>query len=441
MAIAQKIFHNRHFIPAVATLIYLATRFLLIWVFQITGDSLNDDGLSEYWTTTDRYLDEGIEAFGSDPYVEPGYPILIWLGRHFISNSLTGVFIIQTVVSAVGCFYFCLLTRHLSGKKSVEIIAAALYIFSPYALRIAVKVSEVPLFRMLLVAAVYHFIKGFHHSKHAIISGIFFGVCILVRTMIIPGVLTLYFFLLWSKKIKKASLFMFFCLLVCSPMFYVYKTKSDVFLPTRGGLNFFLANNEFYGRIYPIYHVDSLESYANDLFAKEMPGKMNDAKAKDRFFYQKGWEFINEYPDRFIKNKVRNLLLFFDAWKVPRMPLGRFSVEVGSGDALTFRRLSNARTIASSALAECSHALYRFTVLFFGCIGIWMRREFWMGKDFVLISLWLSFLAVYSVFWPSTRLYSPVMFVFMFYAGYAIAELLARRKRKAQALTLRNSPG
>src|SRR6185295_7717586 len=102
----------------------------------------------------------------------------------------------------------------------------------------------------------------------------------------------------------------------------------------------------------------------------------------------------------------RNALLFFDPWKVPRSPLGRFSIEVHDGDTLTFRRVSSARTPINSAWAECSDALFRLFILLFGFIGLWMRRQYWFQKDAVLIFLWLSFWGIYSMFWPSTRLYS-----------------------------------
>ena len=105
MPLIRRVIHSRYFIPTVAALVYLILRFALIFAYQIFGSSLNDDGFSEYWTTASQFYEGGLEVFGADPYVEPGYPILIWLGR-LILNNLTGVFILQSIVSAAGCFIF-----------------------------------------------------------------------------------------------------------------------------------------------------------------------------------------------------------------------------------------------------------------------------------------------------------------------------------------------
>lgn len=414
----------------IVALIFLLPRIILIAIYKFSPGSVNADAVNEYWALSTDYLYNGIGAFGDDSYIEPLYPMLIALARNFVLDGRIGVFIAQALIASAGCIYFYSLVKHLSGSKPVAIIAVLFYAFYPYYLRTSVKVSEVPIFRTLLVMTCYHFVRSEKSSWHSCFAGFFSGCMLMFRCMILPGILASIGFQVFRRRFRQAALSAVVFMITALPMAAVFTVKHGTALPTRGGINFYLSNNEFYNRIYPLYHVDLLESYARDLYFKETGNAPGDLKAEDRFFYAKAIEFIRENPEKFIKNRIKNFLLFFDPWLVPRYALGRYSLEPSPDGSLTIRPLAQNQAPLRSLAGEGVHALIRGALLILGFMGMWQRRRELFGRDFVMLLFLINFWFVYSVFWPSTRLYSPVMFVFMFYAAVSLHGLLTVRFAK-----------
>lgn len=417
----NRIWLARHqwFVPVAAIVLFFLTRAVLFLAFRASPEAFNADLTNEYWLLSDVFLGrEDSHALLS--YIEPGYPALIAFARRYISDSYLGVFIFRSLVACIGCVYFYFLSYKISQKRSVALIAVVLYIFYPYYLRSALKINDVSFFRTILVMSAFHLMGALERHRHAVLSGILLGMALMVRFMFFPGVILSAGYLLWKRRWKQALIVLSVCAFTASPMFFYFWRTEKTLMPTRGGINFYLGNNPFYSRIYPLYHVDTVEAYAHSLYREAHPGRTDDLKMQDRFYYAKALEFIRLNPDKFIKNKIRNLLLFFDPWVIPRFALGRFFVEVHNDESFTVRNLSQVQAPLRNAVGETLHAFARFVILLFGVLGIWLRRKIFVPGEVLLLGFWLVFLGVYTLFWPSTRLYSPVMFVFMFYAAFSI---------------------
>jgi hypothetical protein len=405
--------------------IFLLPRLFYWTIFVFFPEHVNIDAMNHYWILSDSFLREGrLELVPGQltSQIEPLYPLWIAFLRAVTGDSLNRVLLAQILFSAVGYFYFYKLCKKFLPNLRGVYIAALICSFSPFMIRSTLKIIEVSFLRTLLVIATYYTLQASKSNLWKTLkAGLAWGLCLLTRSMIFPAFVIFGVRFFFLKQFRKGFLFLFSAFLLASPMFvYNYKVDGSLF-PTRGGLNFFLGNCIYYSRIMPIHHVDNLEAYAHELLAKERPDLVNASeKQQDRFFYQKGFEFIKTYPAKFLRNKALNLTYFFSPSLIPILPLGSSNIQVSEDGSLRIE-IMNANFPGRGAFEILAHSFKKGLVIMFGILGFFLRRRNLKEIDFVFLTLFVNFAAVYTLFWPSTRLYSPVMFVFLAYAAYGLA--------------------
>ena len=67
-------------------------------------------------------------------------------------------------------------------------------------------------------------------------------------------------------------------------------------------------------------------------------------------------------------------------------------------------------------LDEAAHTAVQSLLLVCGGAGVWLRRRR-LRDDQALLAVAGSVVLVYTIFFPTTRLLAPAMFVSMFYGG------------------------
>jgi len=83
-----------------------------------------------------------------------------------------------------------------------------------------------------------------------------------------------------------------------------------------------------------------------------------------------------------------------------------------------------------SLTKELIHSLSYGFIFLTALIGIYLRRKE-ARTDLILYLIALSFIVVYSLYFPTTRLRAPMDFVLIFYSAYAIESFLKRLKISA----------
>ena len=424
--------------------LFLAPRLIYWGLYVLFPEQINIDHLNHHWAAASGLLKTGMLTTDSgEPtsFIEPLYPLFLEGLRLLTGDRLELIILFQILFSIVGFMYFFKLCRLLFKRDRTIFIAMIIYAFYPYLIRCSIKLMEVSFFRVLLTGAAYHSLKASKSLAQSAAAGFLWGLSILTRSMIFPAFIMIVLKLFWDKKIRSAFLVLFLGVGISTPMF-IYNHKIDgSWFPTRGGLNFFVGNNPYYGRLMPMYHVDNLESYAYRVLAKERPDLVNASdRLKDQFFYQKSFEFIRKNPIQFLKYKVLNLTYFFMPAVIPMRSLGDTSVMVQDDGSIRLD-MTASNFPARGGFSIFLHAASKSFVMVFALFGLWFRRKKLLSEDFSLVSIIVTFISVYTVVWPSSRLYAPAIFVLMFYSAFGFERLIPVLKHLSDHLSDNDLPG
>ena len=126
--------------------------------------------------------------------------------------------------------------------------------------------------------------------------------------------------------------------------------------------------------------------------------------------------------------KITNVFYLF----CPRIvPL--YGIDARSRIIFTGPETFNIQNVASRGfLKEGAHFVFYTFVFLTGLAGMYLRRTFWK-KDFLFYLVILNFTAVYSFYWPATRLRAPMDFIFMVFSAVFLETVYGRLKRKEHA--------
>ncbi|GEM_PF-4849673 len=435
---------------AFLSLMYLSPRFLCLFL-----RAHHQEVTSFYWR-----LSEGILRYGRfgekgarTTAFEPLYPFFLATARWMTGDQKFLVLSVQIVIGAIGCLYLYELGAWLSRNKKIGFMSALLYSFYPYLIYQSVMISEITLLTTVLIVSVYYYCKVTSPSPlpspkgrgndnsfpplplkggedkgegvNSILCGIFFGLTILTRTTAMP-ILFLGIIALLVKKFYRQALLLFVTsTLVILPMIIRNYQIDGSLLLTRSGENLFDGNLEYSDKLIPAYSVDVLKPYVYGILRKERRDLIRSSSNKelDRFFTQKAFEFMSEHPWRTLRLKLKNIIDLFNFRLVPFYPMTESSELILDGaGGLRVEPIVN-RSIA----LELAHSLSYGFIFLTAAAGIYLRRKEFQ-TDLILYLTILSFIAVYSLYFPTTRLRAPMDFVLMFFSACAIETFLRRFK-------------
>ena len=312
-----------------------------------------------------------------------------------------------------------LTAKGLTGSSRVAFLASALYAFHPLLIRHAVDQSDSALLTTLLTLFVYLAVRATTRTQTAA-AGAAIGAAILTRAMVLPLVLLTDVLFLTRRKTSFAVVFSAASLAGVTPMLVRNHVTEGSAVPSRNGENLFLGNSAYTAALLPAYSPDMLRPYANSLVARELPGltpgTLEFAEAADPILSRIAWAEIREHPLATSALKVRNVLYFFSPFLIPSRRLTpETSVVLAPGGGATVQN-SPLRPFSERLVFAVTSLL----VLAGAAAGIVVRRHELLRRDAALWAVLLTFVAIYSVYFPATRYTAPVVFVLLFYAAVAL---------------------
>jgi len=358
------------------------------------------------------------------------YPLFLAFCHSIAPGNYVLILILQFFVAGLGSFYFYKLCLILAEDRQVSLVACLLYSFYPYWVYQGIGINEVTFTATFLIIAAYYFVRS-RGKQDMALSGFALGLATLTRAPIVLIGIMATLALVIKRRFPPAVIFIFVLLIPLLPVAYRNYHIDGSFFPTRSGENLFKGNSQYSDQLIPDYNVDLLYGYVYGVLEEERPDIVppdrhirevpHDMKKAHDFFQEKALAFMIAHPWRTLRLKVLNFFYLF----YPRLvPFYHF----GPDTRVVFLEGGGIRVDGSILRDPFNDWVYGVGYgLILACAipGIIMRRRAF-GRDLFLYLVVLGFVLVNTIYWPSTRTRTPMDFVLMFYAAYAIRRVAGR---------------
>ena len=363
-------------------------RLIVLWLAAAPEETF-------YWVYSSSLLEHGTLGLAGTPdsIVEPLYPVFLAAARQLTGDRVSLVLTLQILVASAGGILLHRLTQLLTGSASAAWIATLLYAFDPYLVRQSVGLMEVTVLTTLLIGIAWSERLG--STRGAVLVGLFTAASILTRFAIAP--LAIAVPLLMARRSGKQALIAFVVTGIALVPSAVRNYALDRSVaPSRVGINLAVSLSDAAEQLLPIHNNDRLVP-----LLEEKP---------DRELVSSALAFAKVHPWRTVKMKARNFLHVFNPRLLPyahepqsarlREENGRYWIEGGSPRSRT---------------AQWTHGLWRTMILVLALVGLATHGLRW--DDGVLWATVLTITAVCTVFYPTTRLTTPMVFALMIWAA------------------------
>ena len=382
---------------------------------------------TSYWALATGLLHDGslsIDGVRSTDF-EPVYPIILAIARLVARDQVLAVQILQVCAASLGAIFIYRLANTLTGRTSVAAAAAVLFAFDPVLVRQAAQASESALVTTLLLVFTCYFITA-TTTVRAAWAGVWLGIAVLTRTMLLPLVILGPVLLLTGRQSRRALTLALLAILVILPFPVRNHAINGSWWPTRSGLNLWEGNSEYTAAVLPDEDVDILQEQATGILAQELPhlsalSPEQANRAVDALLAKRALAHMRDHPWRTIAQKALNVVYFMSPRLVPlHIATPDTHLVIGRAGEMTV-----ANSISRPLVEVVPYALFQACLLVFVPIGVYLRRrEF--RRDAMLWCIVATFVAVYAVYFPATRYRAPMSFVLCFYAAVALDRGAAR---------------
>jgi hypothetical protein len=370
-------------------------------------------------------LTTGTFGFNGVPstYMEPLYPAFLAGASFLTAGSAPAVTLLHIAVAAIGGVLLYRLASHLAGARA-GVCAGVIYALYPYLIRQSVARLEITLCTTLAIAATLALTRT-ERMRGAIGTGALFGLLMLTRTSFVIAVVGAALWLMWRASGRLAAVMLLAVLAFEAPLLVRNARIDGSPLPSRVGENLYLSTSH-YATAVPAHDIDLLVPLAlaeiDGLPVR--PGR--EERDLDDAMLARAIAFIREHPARALWLKARNALYLCTPQLLPRDAKrpGAFAAM----DGPTVRIVNAGRR---AWIEDASHAVTQAALLLLAGIALARRRVSAgpAGEAPLLIMLGAQ-AAVCIVFFPTTRLMAPVMFVLMYYAAVGLTGSTATAPRR-----------
>jgi hypothetical protein len=356
---------------------------------------------------------------GGEPItaIEPLYPAFLAVLERVTGGNAVATGLLQAAVGAIGGVLLWQLAEQLGGRRAA-IGTTVLYALYPYYVRQAGAWIEVCFATTLLIAAVRQYTR-IENIRGAALCGAWLGLLVLTRATFLVLLVGLTATLALSRRPGRALALFLVAIGVTLPWTLRDRGVDGSLLPPRVGENLFVSTSEFSRMAGPRYDVDLLVQHGYDLAGDEIIRRLTTAESStrtaDRVLLERALTYAKAHPLEVAWLKARNALYLFYPGLLPAYEKSASARAIVNGSAVRFENLA-----ARPWIYDAAHTAVQSVILVLGLAGLWLRRARWRD-DLALLIAAGSFALVYTVFFPTTRLLAPAMFVPMFYAGSAIA--------------------
>jgi 4-amino-4-deoxy-L-arabinose transferase-like glycosyltransferase len=372
-------------------------------------------------------LTTGTLGFDSVPstYIEPLYPLFLAGARLVTGHSVELAIVLQIGVASFGGVLFYRLASRLANPRT-GFCAAVFYALYPYLVRQSVARLEITLCATLAIAAALSLTRV-ERTRDAIASGALLGLLMLTRTSFVVAALGAAAWLAWQGRPstrlgagpatslgtgrRLGAVLLLTALLVEGPWLVRNMRVDGAPLPSRIGENLYVSTSD-YAAMLPLHDIDLFVPLAlADVSAEveRMPPSRQE-RGTDDAMLKRGLAFVRDHPGRVLWLKARNALYLLSPQLLPRE--AKSAETFAARDGGTLRIVNAARR---PWIGEAAHAAAQSVLLVLAAIGV--ARRGIRGRDAPLLIMLAAQAAVCVVFFPTTRLMAPVMFVPMFYAA------------------------
>ena len=305
--------------------------------------------------------------------------------------------------------------RRPSRRRSSRIRRVVFYTLYPYYVRQSGAWIEVCLTTTLAIGAAWQFTSASTSIKSASLCGLWLGLLMLTRATFLVTLVGLVACLVFARRFDRALALLLVTFGVWLPWGLRSHRLDRSILPPRVGENLFVSTSEFSRAAGPRYDVDLLVEHSYDLIADEVARRATSDESMrrlaDQILLERALAYTAGHPLEVAWLKGRNVLYLFDPRLLPVYEKSPDTRAVVSGSTVRFEGL-----VTRPWIDDAAHAAAQSLLLILGAAGVWIRRRR-LRDDQALLVIAGSVALVYSVFFPTTRLLAPAMFVLMFYAG------------------------
>lgn len=379
-----------------AFLVCAIPRFLVLWIDPTPEQTF-------YWFYSSALLEHGTLGLpgAPDTVVEPLYPAFLAAARWLTGDTVAAVLGIQVIVASFAGALLHRLTLSLTFSSSAAWIATVFYAFDPYLVRQSVGLIELTLLIALLIAIAWSERMG--DMRGSLLAGAFTGAAILVRFSVAP-LAVLVPLLLVRRSVRHATFAALAIAVLVTPWAIRNHRIDRSIAPSRMGINLAVSLSDAAEQLLPVHNNDRLVPLLEEKTDSELLAS--------------AFAFAKAHPWRTVKMKLRNFVHVFNPRLLPydvepqsarlRVENGRYWIEGG---------------IHRSPTSQFIHGLWRGTLLVLGVVGLAMRGLRW--DDGMLWAVVFTITAVCTVFYPTTRLTTPMVFAFMIWSAHALRVVTA----------------
>jgi 4-amino-4-deoxy-L-arabinose transferase-like glycosyltransferase len=318
----------------------------------------------------------------------PVYPLfLAAVGKLAPGSSLINA--LQILLSCLTVLALYGLARALGGSTRQASLAAAFLAVYPPAVAYAATSSTVTLESFFIITATLLLIRAGDRGPWymAAGAGLLFALAALTRSAWLVTLPLAFLWILlyrqdgvWNRTRLALPMLLGAAIVLAPWAAYTQRTQGKWMLTsTNGGLNFWIGNNPEATGEY--IHPTELD---RDLVLRVADWP---ERARDRFFYERGFDFVRSSPGQFLALVVRKLQYFF-----------LFRPGIGS----TYEQASLPLT-----LARWLFIISWLIVLPFSVYGLAASRQHWRSH-LLLVAIFLSQAAIAAIFFVGTRFRTPV---------------------------------
>jgi Dolichyl-phosphate-mannose-protein mannosyltransferase len=402
--------------PFAAFLLSLTARAGYLW-WQPPGFA------GEYWDLSTSLREHGTLALDGvrTARFEPLYPLFLAGARALTHDSVPAVQLLQCGVASLGAVFLFFLASRLANNR-VALVASLLFAVHPLLVRHAADLSDSALSTTALLLFICVFVRAGSVAAAAS-AGACLGLAVLVRSVVLPMAVLAPLLLVAGRRSAHAIALAGAALVVITPMLARDYALSGSIVPPRSGVNLFVGNSEYSAAVLPEHSPDILQHYADRLasdalggMAPESPGFADRA---DAVLADLAWTQVKTAPFETIALKLRNVWYFLSPFLVPsHLLLPDTTIALEEAGHVRVER-APIRPPAERMIFTA----FSSVVLVMALAGIVIRGRA-LRRDAVLWCALVTFVVVYSVYFPATRYTAPVVFVAMFYAAVAVDRAL-----------------
>jgi 4-amino-4-deoxy-L-arabinose transferase-like glycosyltransferase len=391
-----------------------APRLLALAVFPDAAPTYYD-ALATSLIRTGHFGFDGVPS----TYIEPLYPAFLAGARMITGDVQQLVLLLQIALASLGGVLLYRLGSWLANPR-VGLYAAVFYALDPYLIRQSVALLDVTLCTTLAIAAAWQLSK-MDRVRDAVAAGTLLGLLMLTRASFAAACLGAAIWLAWRGRGRLAGVMLAAVLVVQAPWMVRNARLDGSPLPSRIGENLYMSTSS-YATLVPVHDIDllvplGLADVGTEVEHRQLPPVL-EQRAIDQAMLERAFAFMREHPGRVLWLKARNALYLFDPRLLPRY--AKSAAAFATEEAGVVRVFNEQRR---PWVEELSYALARTVLMLLAAIGI-VRRGI-AANDAPLLILLATNAAVCVVFFPTSRLMAPVMFVVTFYAAAGLDALRA----------------